>query len=213
MKDGDLFKRYESLVNGADRAFQRIAEQYTQEIKCKQGCADCCHAVFGLFLVEACALKEAFDALDRKERRKILARCDKADRALQRLHEKHGASRHGEVHASDVLGKERVCCPLLSDRDRCLLYPHRPITCRVYGIPTAIRGKARVCQKAGFKEGTSYPAFDLDRVHHELYLLSRELLAGYGTVDPEQASLLISVSRALRTPLEEILAENAGSIG
>lgn len=213
MKHADLFERYESLVNGADRAFQRMAKDYVQEIKCKRGCSDCCHALFGLFLVEAFSLKESFDALERKERRKILARCDKADRDIQRMQEKHKVSGQEEGDASEALGKERLRCPLLSDQEVCLLYPHRPITCRVYGIPTAIRGKARVCRKAGFKEGTSYPAFNLDQVQKELYLLSRELLARHGTADPEQASLLISVSTALKTPLEDIIAKSFVSIG
>ena len=213
MKHPDLFKRYESLVNGSDRAFQRMAKDYVHEIKCKRGCSDCCHAVFGLFLVEAFSLKESFDALDRKERRKILARCDKAERDLQRMQEKHKSSIHEGGDAADVLGKERLSCPLLSDRAVCLLYFHRPITCRVYGIPTAIRGKARVCRQGGFKEGTSYPAFNLDHVQKELYLLSRELLARHGTADPEKASLLISVSTALKTPLEDIIAKSFVSIG
>lgn len=213
MKHADLFSRYESLVNGADRAFQRMARDYGQEIRCKPGCSDCCHALFGLFLIEALSLKESFDALDRKARRKILARCDRADRDLRKMQEKHKASMHEEGNASDALGKERLRCPLLSDQEACLLYARRPITCRVYGIPTAIRGKARVCRKAGFKEGTSYPAFNLDRVQKELYLLSRELLERHGTADPEQASLLISVSKALKTPLEDIIAKSFVSIG
>ncbi len=206
MKNADLFKRYESLVIGADRAFQRMAKDYAQEIKCKRGCSDCCHAVFGLFFVEAFSLKVSFDALDRKERRKVFARCDKADRDLQRMQEIHKSSRYEGDNASDVLGKERLRCPLLSDQEECLLYSHRPITCRVYGIPTAIRGKARVCQKAGFKGGRSYPAFDLDQVQKELYLLSREVLIRHGTTDPDRAALLISVSKALRTPPEDIVA-------
>ena len=32
-------------------------------------------------------------------------------------------------------------CPLLGDDDRCLLYQARPITCRLYGVPTAIAGQ------------------------------------------------------------------------
>ncbi len=204
MKHGDLFRHYESLVNGADRAFQRMAKDYEQEIKCKLGCSDCCHALFGLFLVEAYFLKGFFDALDRKERRKILMRGDKADRALLKIEKKLKMPGSTFADATDALGKERVRCPLLSDEKVCSLYSRRPITCRVYGIPTAIRGRARVCQKAGFQGGRSYPAFDLEQVQKELYQLSRELLIRHGAADLEQAALLISVSKALRTPLEDI---------
>lgn len=213
MKHADLFRRYESLVNGADRAFQKMAKDYGQEVRCKQGCSDCCHALFGLFLIEAVFLKASFDALGRKERRKILARCDKADKELQKMQERYRPSGREGGNGFDVLGKERLRCPLLSDREVCLLYSQRPITCRVYGIPTAVRGEARVCRKAGFKEGTSYPAFNLDRVQNDLYHLSRELLEMHGRADPEQASLLISVSKALKTPAEDIIAKGFVSTG
>ena len=107
------------------------------------------------------------------------------------------------------MGRERVRCPLLED-EACRLYDHRPITCRVYGIPTVIQGKARVCSRAGFRGGKTYPAFNLDAVQRELYALSRELLVRSGEPDAEKAALLISVSKALQTPIEEMIAEGLG---
>jgi len=48
----------------------------------------------------------------------------------------------------------------------------------VYGIPTKVQGKARVCWKAGFRKDERYPVFDLDGVYRSLYFLSTELLKG-----------------------------------
>jgi hypothetical protein len=62
-----------------------------------------------------------------------------------------------------------------------------------------------VCGKAGFKSGKTYPIFDLDRAYQELYLLSGELLKEAGRRDPERASLLISVSRAIKTLPAELV--------
>ena len=78
------------------------------------------------------------------------------------------------------LAKARIRCPLLNDNNECILYPYRPITCRVYGIPTMIQGVPRVCGKAGFKKEQSYPTFNLDGVHRELFELSKELLERAG---------------------------------
>ncbi|MCD6295566.1 MAG: hypothetical protein J7M30_00235, partial [Deltaproteobacteria bacterium] len=75
------------------------------------------------------------------------------------------------------------------------------------GIPTSIQGKARVCGKAGFKKGESYPAFDLDGVYKKLYSLSKELLEGAGRRDFEKASFLISVSKAIRTSPKDLINE------
>jgi hypothetical protein len=77
----------------------------------------------------------------------------------------------------------------------------------VYGIPTTVHGKARVCGKSGFQAGESYRAFDLDGVYRSLYGLSLELLRDSGKEDPEKASLLISLSKVITTPLELLIQE------
>ena len=132
-------------------------------------------------------------------------RADKADIELQKVEERLRAFEADPHMKSYALAKERVRCPLLDQNDECVLYPQRPITCRVYGIPTAIQGKARVCGKAAFKRGESYPTFDLDACYQELYQLSKDLLMMSGECNMEKASLLISVSKILKTPMEDII--------
>ena len=50
-------------------------------------------------------------------------------------------------------------------------------------------------------------AFDLDGAFRALFLLSREMLADAGHPGSDRASLLISVSRALRAPLDTLISE------
>lgn len=201
----NLLQCYESLVDKADRAFLRIKKEFPECITCKPSCSDCCHAVFGLFLIEAVYLKRHFDELVRNKRRAALLRSNKAGnefRILENRLKKSG--KNHEIEAAS-LARERIRCPLLDDHHLCILYRHRPLTCRVYGIPTAIQGKARVCGKTGFKSGQTYPLFDLDRAYRELYLLSNELLKTAGRQDSERASLLMSVAGVIRTPLTELV--------
>jgi Fe-S-cluster containining protein len=200
-----VLQRYELLVAKADQAFQKMKKEFPECIKCKPRCSDCCHALFGLFLIEAVYLKRHFDKLGRKARRAALLRGNKADKELKKLEERLQKNGKTPEIGTASLARERIRCPLLDDHQVCTLYFHRPITCRVYGIPTAIQGKARVCRKAGFKSGTTYPLFDLDRAYQELYLLSGELLKEAGRRDPERASLLISVSRVIKTPPAELV--------
>ena len=48
------------------------------------------------------------------------------------------------------LGKQRVKCPLLKDKKECILYDHRPIICRVYGVPFSLKGdKKKAAQILG----------------------------------------------------------------
>jgi len=200
-----LLQRYELLVAKADQDFQKIQKEFPECIKCKPRCSDCCHALFGLFLIEAVYLKRHFDKLGRKERRAAFLRGNKADKELKKLEQRLQTQDINPRTTNYPLERERIRCPLLGDNEECVLYPHRPITCRVYGIPTAIQGKAHVCGKAGFKRGKTYPIFDLDRAYQELYLLSGELLKEAGRRDFERASLLISVSRVMKTPPAELV--------
>ena len=151
-------------------------------------------------------MKNHFDRLGRKERRAALSRGAKAERELLKIEETLKTGKNGPEAGITQLAKARVRCPLLDDREECILYNFRPITCRVYGIPTSIRGKARVCGKSGFKGGDTYSTFDLDGAYRDLYLLSKELLERTGTPDLEKASLLISVSKAIETPIEELIS-------
>jgi len=210
MKSTQLFRSYELLVDKGDEAFRRMEKEHGDCIKCELHCADCCHAVFGLFLIEAAFLKQHFDQLDGEEIREALLRSDDMERALKRLEirlQKHEDDPQMQAY---VMAQERIRCPLLNENQDCILYPYRPITCRVYGIPTKIHGKARVCGKAEFKKSESYPAFDLDGIYRDLFNLSKELLNSGEHGDPEKASLLISVSKAISTPLEEIIDEIFG---
>lgn len=205
-----LFESYQLLVRSADAAFQGMIAEHRACVKCERRCSDCCHAVFGLFLVEAAHLKQQFDRLGEDEKEAALQRCERAERDLAELESR--LAEHGDDPAGQAftMATQRVRCPLLDEQEECVLYLHRPITCRVYGIPTGIGGEARVCGKAGFSAEERYAVFDLDGVQRALFLLSRELLEGAEQGDAEKASLLISVSKAIRTPLDGLLDEIFG---
>lgn len=82
---GQLFQSYELLVERADAAFTGMDQAHGECIRCKRSCSNCCHAVFGLFLIEAAYLKQQFDRLMSEEKRTALLMCDEADRAVRRL--------------------------------------------------------------------------------------------------------------------------------
>lgn len=205
MNPTQLFGSYELLMDRADTAFRKMQEEHGTCIRCERYCSDCCYAVFGLFLIEAAYIEQHFGQLDSEVKRETLLRCDDSDRDLRILEKRLQAHQDDPQMSSYALARERIRCPLLDDNLECVLYPYRPITCRVYGIPTKIQGKARVCGKAGFKKGETYPAFDLDGVYGDLFALSKELLKEAGDDDLDKASFLISVSKAINTPFEDLI--------
>ncbi|MCL6635120.1 MAG: YkgJ family cysteine cluster protein [Peptococcaceae bacterium] len=202
----DLFSEYESLAAKADRAFEAVKKEHGPLIKCKEQCSDCCHSVFGLFPIEAAYLRRQFSRLDRRTRRETAARADRADRELLAVEKRLSVFDRDLRLKAQAMAKERVRCPLLGGDERCVLYPHRPITCRVYGIPALINGRMHACWKAGFERGKPYPAFDLDAVYRELHRLSQRLLERAGRADTDGASLLVTVSKSIRTPFVDLAA-------
>lgn len=203
----DLFQEYELLVAKADQCFQKIKMDYEPCIKCSIQCSDCCYAVFGLFLIESVYLKDRFNKLSSSEKRKAIIRGNKSDKDFLKIEKKLEKDNNYTQIKTFLMERERVRCPLLNGSQECVLYPFRPITCRVYGIPTIINGKVHVCWKAGFKKGQAYPAFNLDILHRELYRLSIKLLERTRQENMEKASLLLSVSKSIRTPIEKLINE------
>ena len=56
-----IFQEYEQLAAQTDMLFNRVKEQFPEEVTCSSGCSSCCHASFDLTLVEAMALNRAFN--------------------------------------------------------------------------------------------------------------------------------------------------------
>jgi Fe-S-cluster containining protein len=202
------FEKYEILVAEVDKVFEAMREDHKACVRCDVGCCDCCHAVFDVTLVESAYINYHFNQLkSRKDRRAVVKRAEKVDRKyyqikrkLQKMYVDKGMSPE-EIFIK--LAQERVPCPFLNDDKQCDLYEHRPITCRVYGIPTSIGGNAHICEKAEFKEGTSYPTINLDKINDRLFQLSMELLQEvkaknlklHMSLVPPSASILMDFDR------------------
>ncbi len=163
-----FFKQYKALVKMADEVFERVKNEYPEEVTCKVKCADCCHALFDLTLIEAIYINHHFNRLyEGQSREPLIDKANKADRLVYKL--KRAAYKANEEGKSESeiledLAEERIRCPLLSEQDQCDMYEHRPITCRLYGIPTAIGGQGHTCGLSGFVQGNSYPTVNLDRI-------------------------------------------------
>ena len=204
----NTFEKYDALVSEVDKIFESVQDSYKDCVRCEIRCSDCCHAVFDLTLVEATYISFHFNrSLGRKERRPILGRAEKADRKYYQIKRKLQKMYIDERKSpEDVLlrlAQERVPCPLLNDKEMCDLYVRRPITCRVYGIPTAIGGKAHTCEKSSFKEGAAYPTVNLDRMNDRLFDLSKALLLGLGSKNLKMHMSLVPASAALLTTYDE----------
>ncbi len=197
------FKKYEELVAKSDEAFERVRTAYAECVKCEEACADCCHALFDLTLIEALYINYKFnEKIESSEKAELLEKANRADRRVHKLKQKaHRDLQAGKSEEEILAGlaQERVRCPLLNEAELCDLYDNRPLTCRFYGIPTAIAGAGHTCGKSAFEKGEQYPTVNLDVVNSQLQRISMELIRDLKSRYAKLSDLLVPLSMALLT--------------
>lgn len=202
-----FFRKYEAIAAKVDEAFQRISAIHPELVACRPGCTDCCNALFDLTLIEAFYLNHHFNStFDGGRREALLENANTADRKIYKLKKAaYKAAQEGKREEAVVedMARERIRCPLLNENKRCDLYPHRPLACRIYGVPLAIGGKGRTCGLSGFAPGKSYPTVNMDSVHTQLLVLSSELVQAVGSKYAGLSEVLVPVSMALLTTYDE----------
>ena len=202
------FDKYEALVEKAEVAFDRVKASHAECVKCEEKCSDCCFALFDLTLIEALYLHHKFNEKFKGSARvELVEKANRADRRIYKIKrnafkELQAGRNEGELLAQMAL--ERVRCPLLSEKDLCDLYDNRPLTCRFYGIPTAIGGAGHTCGKSEFKKGEQYPTVNLDVVHNHLQQISAELLRDIKSKNIKLVDLLVPVSSAMVMEFDEV---------
>lgn len=163
------------LFEQMDRSYAVVADQYG--FHCS-GCTDnCCRTRFYHHtLLEYLYLIDGVRRLDRITRQTVLGRAASVN--TQQADRKGGAL--------------RVMCPLNRD-GRCLVYTHRPMICRLHGIPHELhRPDGRImrnpgcdaffdqCRRSGKND---YIPFDRTPFYREMAMLEKALRAETGCGD------------------------------
>ena len=202
-----FFDQYLELRRAADDAFQRTRTEHPSCVTCRVGCSDCCYALFDLSLVEALYIssrvRAAFDAPTLKA---LMEEANRADRQVYRL--KRDAYRdlqngRNEREILEKMAAQRLRCPLLNAQERCDLYADRPITCRLYGIPTGIDGQSHTCGLSAFETGRAYPTANLDLINQRLRAISEAMARAMGSKHVRLGELLVPLSMAILTVFDE----------
>ena len=202
-----FFGQYEALLSLSEETFNRVGKSHADLVQCRIGCDDCCYALFDLTLIEALYINHRFnETFQGKEREDRIAIANTADRKIHKIKRKAyqelNAGKNEELILMEMAG-ERIRCPLLNQEKQCDLYAHRPITCRLYGIPTAINGVGYSCGKSGFTEGQQYPTANLEPVQKRLYEISASLVQALKSKHSTMAEMIVPVSMALLTDYDD----------
>src|SRR5215469_11239735 len=167
-----------------DEWFKQIREKYSGHMQCGRGCTACCYGLFDITLADAVNVARGFEKLPGDVRRDVYSRAEEIHRGiLSRIPNQTEPTLFTE---DDPLIDEIVDaansprCPLLGENGACRIYDHRPVACRLEGVPmvdTHGRLFGDWCE-LNFKEGIPEPAL------RDLQLDYAEIDAGKRQVPP-----------------------------
>jgi Fe-S-cluster containining protein len=133
-------EQYQQLLERLDRWFAETRERYPGVIPCRSGCTACCHGPFDISLADVRLLSAGLAQLAPAVREQVRQR---GQALLERMHAlEPGWTTPYDVRALDEERFDRltealaeVPCPLLDEQGSCLAYAHRPMVCRLIGLP------------------------------------------------------------------------------
>lgn len=122
---------YREILDRADGFFRDVARTQPAQLQCS-GCSLCCYGLFEIGAADIPVLAEGLSQLHPSRRRAIIQRAvaTMAESGHPNLRE---ASAQDRVAFFDRTASMR--CPNLSEEGRCLVYEHRPLVCRTFGVP------------------------------------------------------------------------------
>jgi len=135
-----VLKAYAGLLQQIDSWFAGAAESHPEQIRCGQGCSGCCRALFDITLLDALFLQQSFAGLPPEVRRKVLTKAERRVAELRRqwpeLAHPYLLNHRPEEEWQELMPEDdETPCVLLDSEGRCLVYEHRPMTCRLHGLP------------------------------------------------------------------------------
>ena len=123
---------YRDILQRADRFFASVTESQAQNLQCGRGCSLCCHGLFEIGSGDVPVIADGLAQLHPSRRQKIVRRA----RALVE------SSAHPNLRECSPDEKEAffdrtasTACPNLDDSGACMIYEHRPLVCRTFGLP------------------------------------------------------------------------------
>ncbi|MEO8033638.1 MAG: YkgJ family cysteine cluster protein [Acidobacteriota bacterium] len=155
--------RYKRVLERADEFFGSVMASQPQNLRCGRGCSLCCHGLFEIGSVDVALIAEGLERLH-PQRRKMI---------IRRSQEIVESSKHPNIRECSPIEKERffdrtatTACPNLDETGSCMIYEHRPLICRTFGLPLRedVKMLGEVCElnfTAASEEEKERAAWDL----------------------------------------------------
>ena len=122
-----------------DDWFKKIRRDYASQMQCGKGCTACCHGLFDISLADAADVARGFQQLSTEVQNQVL---DRAAGLYDIVREAVTEPREPVLFSEDDPRIDHIIdkannppCPFLGNAGECLIYEHRPLSCRLEGVP------------------------------------------------------------------------------
>lgn len=123
---------YKEILTAADRFFSKVAEEQPSALACRLGCTLCCHGLFEISAADVSTIAQGLAALDGEQRQAIVARAEAIVETTDHPPLRECSPDEKEAFFARA---DDVPCPALGPSGACMIYEHRPLVCRTFGLP------------------------------------------------------------------------------
>jgi len=192
-------KEYVDFLRRVDAWYESVQRSHPDKVTCVKGCRDCCLGLFDISIADRDLLREGLAAADPATRRDIEARAAKIMAGLRERFPDLGETLDG-LSAAEI---DEICdapgdveCPVLGREGECRLYAHRPLVCRLSGVPV-VDVTGAVIHPEGCSKCT-LSAFEVPRLDYaDLRKRERKLLKA---IDPDRSGATLLIPQAVESP-------------
>lgn len=133
------------LFRKADQWFERSRAALLGALPCRPGCSRCCIGPFAVTALDRRHVQEGLSQATDHVRRGIEARAQAQVARMEAAFPDLVTRPFLDEWADEAIDRlvssfADVPCPALDQDGCCSIYPHRPMTCRLMGIPTESAG-------------------------------------------------------------------------
>jgi Fe-S-cluster containining protein len=189
-------ENYVDFLARVDAWYRGVQQAHPDKVPCTRGCRDCCLGLFDISIADRELLRKGLAEAPADVRLDIQARASKTmaalrDRRPDLKETLDGWSSRDIDDLCDELGD--VECPVLGKEGECRLYAHRPLICRLSGVPVVDQSGV-VIYPEGCVKCTLKPS-ETPRIEYAgLRKRERKLLKA---IDPDRSGATLLIPQAL----------------
>ena len=123
---------YKKILDRADQHFASVMAAQPQNLQCGAGCSLCCYGLFEIGSGDVPVIAEGLEKLHPARRGMIIRRAVEIVESSAHPNLRECAPEEKEAFFERT---QSTPCPNLDEKGLCMMYEHRPLVCRTFGLP------------------------------------------------------------------------------